>query len=250
MNPNTFTNSGNLESSNGGILAIGATTLTQDGTVRAGTGAVQLGGTITLGPASAFVSNGGTLELAGLLDLAGATLTLNGTTGSLLLNSGALRNGAISQTGGAQLRFSSSSQNFLESIAVQGDLDLTATSSRARIRNGLTMNGGRIRLNNNGGIGFEGNQTFAGEIVFEGDSGFLSIDGNTTLTLGLNALVHGKSGRIGQAIFLGGTSVLVNQGTIRADVAGGLLTVNPTTFTNTGTLDQTNGGRLVAPGFP
>jgi hypothetical protein len=250
VNPNTFTNTGTLESSNGGVLAIGPTAWTQNGTVRTGVGTVQLGGTITLGASGSFVSNGGALELTGLLDLGGATLSVNATTGSLLLNSGTLRNGTVAQTGGAQLRFNSSGQNFLDSIAMNGDLDLTAASSRARIRNGLTISNGRVRLNNNGVIGFEGNQAFAGEMVFEGDTGFLSIDGNTTLTLAPTALVHGKTGRIGQAIFQGGTSVLVNQGTIRAEVAGGTLTVNPTTFTNTGTLNQTNGGRLVAPGFP
>ena len=36
-----------------------------------------------------------------------------------------------------------------------------SASSRVRIRNGLTVTGGRVRLNNNGGIGFDGNQTFA-----------------------------------------------------------------------------------------
>jgi hypothetical protein len=250
VNPNTFTHTGTLESSNGGLLAIGPTAWTQNGTIRTGVGTVQLGGTITLGASSSFVSNGGALELVGLLDLGGATLALNDTTGSLGLNSGTLRQGTVTRAGGAQLQFNGGGQNFLDAITVGGDIDLTPVNSRVRIRNGLTLNGGRVRVNNNGGIGFEGNQTFAGEVIFEGDTGFLSIDGNTTLTLAPTALIHGKTGRIGQAIFQGGTSVLVNQGTIRADVAGGTLTVNPTTFTNTGTLDQTNGGRLVAPGFP
>ncbi|MBL9128043.1 MAG: hypothetical protein JNL97_10370, partial [Verrucomicrobiales bacterium] len=250
VNPDVFTNTGTLESAEGGTLWVNARAATQGGTARVGTGKITFSGTLTQGLAAALVSAGGTLEASGIWDLGGGTLALNATTGGLLVNGGTLRNGAVTQTGDAKLRFSAGSQNYLDSMQVTGDLDLSAGASRARIRNGLTLNAGRVRLNENGAIGFDGVQTFGGEIVFEGDSGFVSLDGNATLTLAPTARIRGKSGRIGQAIFNGGTSTLINQGTIRADVAGGTLTVNPDTFTNTGTLEQANGGRLVAPGFP
>ncbi|MCC6231074.1 MAG: hypothetical protein IT580_00415, partial [Verrucomicrobiales bacterium] len=213
-------------------------------------GALRLGGSLTLGAASTIVATGGTLEITGVLNLQTATLTLSPTTGNLVIDSGTLLNGSLVQSGGARLIFSASSQNYLDAIQLTGDLVLTNSNARARVLNGLTLTGGKVRLNANGAIGFEGSQTFGGEVLFEGDSGFVSIDGTTTLTLATTALVHGKTGRIGQAIFTGGTSTLLNQGTIRADVSGGTLTVNPNAFTNSGTLQQINGGTLVAPGFP
>jgi carbonic anhydrase/acetyltransferase-like protein (isoleucine patch superfamily) len=248
--PNSMTHSGVMETANGGVIAANATAWTQGGTLRMGPGTIQLGGTVTLGAGGSRVGEGGNLDLTGALDLGGGTLALDTATGGLRLNGGTLRNGTVSQAGTGRLRVTSTSQNILDGVTVVGDLDLTEASSRVRARNGLTVNAGRVRLNNNGAIGFEGSQSFGGEVLFEGDSGFLSVDGNSTLTLGPTALVHGRTGRIGQAVFVGGTSVLVNQGIIRASVAGGTLTVNPTTFTNTGTLEQINGGRLVAPGFP
>lgn len=89
-------------------------------------------------------------------------------------------------------------------------------------------------------------QTFDGaSVVFEGNSGALSVDGTSTLTLGSTLVVRGKTGSIGQAVFQGGTGQLINQGLISADVLGGTLTINPTQFTNTGTVEEKNGGTIV-----
>jgi len=134
-------------------------------------------------------------------------------------------------------------------VSVVGDLDLT-NGGHVLIRNGLTL-AGAVRLDQigtlgSGAIGFTGVQTFDNaSIVFGNGSGFLSVEGNSTLTLGPNAVVRGKNGIIGQPIFTGGTNKLINQGLISADVAGGTLTIKPTVFENTGTVEQKNGGKIV-----
>src|SRR5690606_1044520 len=117
-------------------------------------------------------------------------------------------NGAVQQTGSARLRFTSSSFNVLDGVTLTGDLDLSDSTRRVRIRGGLTLSSGRVRLGTGGGIGFEGDQVFNGEILLEGDSGLIGIEGASTLTLGPDALVHGRGGRIGPAIFFGGTATL------------------------------------------
>ncbi|MBL9136993.1 MAG: hypothetical protein JNK85_14070, partial [Verrucomicrobiales bacterium] len=250
INPNSFSNAATLETRNGGILSIESATWTQGGQLRAGPGTINLGGTLAAGSIGTLVADGGSTVLSGNLDLQGGTLALNNSTGPLQINGATVENGSITQSGAGQLVFSTHSQNFLDAIRLVGDLVLTNNSARVRIRNGLTLDTGKVRLNSNGILGFDGTQTFAGEVHFEGALSYLSIEGTSTLTLAPTALVHGANGRIGQAIFLGGTATLVNQGTIRAEVAGATLLVNPNVFSNAGTLQQVNGGTLVAPGFP
>jgi len=46
---------------------------------------------------------------------------------------------------------------------------------------------------------------------------------------------------------LNGAGTLINQGLISADVAGVTLTLRPTRFVNTGTVEQRNGGKVVLP---
>src|SRR5690606_3436946 len=196
------------------------------GTVRAGPGFVRMGGNLVAGELATLISEGGRIELLGTLDLEGTTLNLDEDTGDLWLVGGALLNGRVSQADGARLRFTSSN-NVLDDIEVVGDLDVTESTGRVRGRNGLALVNGRVRLNNSGGIGFEGSQTFAGEIEFEGVSDSLGIEGSSVLTLAPTALVHGRGGRIGPAIFVGGAGVLVNRGTIRAEGAAATITVNP-----------------------
>jgi hypothetical protein len=99
-------------------------------------------------------------------------------------------------------------------------------------------------------VGFEGDQTFGPATVeFVGSfPAMLGIIGPSTLTLGPDTLVRGRTGQIGTPLFtITGTQRLVNNGTIIADVAGGTITVNPDEFVNNGTATSANGGQLVLP---
>jgi hypothetical protein len=64
----------------------------------------------------------------------------------------------------------------------------------------------------------------------------LSIENATTLTLGADMVVRGKTGSIGDAHLFGGHGKLINQGLISIDVPGGTLDITPSPFSNTGTI--------------
>ena len=72
----------------------------------------------------------------------------------------------------------------------------------------------------------------------------ISDDFGSTLTIGTGITIHGSSGTISS---FGGT--LINQGTIAADVSGGMLTVDPESFENNGTISAANGGALYVSGL-
>src|SRR5262249_48316424 len=148
---------------------------------------------------------------------------------SLEIADGSLRGATVTQEGAARLRFTGHSGNTLDGVTVQGDLILTNASARVGIRNGLTLTG-TVLIDNGAVIGFVGDQTFnSGSVTFVGNAGFLDVDASTTLTLGPAMVVRGKGGSLRQLI---GTSRLINQGLISADVAGGFMFISGSQFDN------------------
>jgi len=230
---NTWSNSG-LVKATGGMLTL-AGTFTNTGTIQADTATVNLNGTFTLPSLGTFQRTGGTVQVSGDLDLTGDTLTLDATTGTWTLIGGTIMGGTVTQTDEGRLLFSTTAGT-LDGVSVNGDLDLTTGGSRLLIRNGLSLNG-IVRIDNNGGIAFTGVQTFDNaSVVFEGNSGSLSAEGNAILTLGPGMVVRGKTGTISRPIFQGLGSHIINEGLISADTDGGTLTINPTQFTNAGSI--------------
>ncbi len=73
-----------------------------------------------------FNRTAGTVNLTGTLDNTGTTLALNATTGSWNLVGGTLKNGTLSETGGAKL-VGTASGGTLDGVTLNGDLDLTAS---------------------------------------------------------------------------------------------------------------------------
>lgn len=174
---------------------------------------------------------GGILEVLGPIQI-NRDLTLDG---------GTIKGRAIAQNEGARLIITADGGNTLDGVTLDSGLDLTG--ARVRFRNGVVLNG-PVVLDKNGTLSFAGDQTFDNSsVVFAGDSGFVVIEGNTTLTLGTNLIVRGKSGTIG--VGLGGINKLINQGLIAADVAGGRLAVQPSQFENLARLESKNGASLV-----
>jgi hypothetical protein len=177
----------------------------------------------------------------GLLEIPGGILSNKHIT----LDRGTIKGGTVTFSEGAKLIIVNNIPSTLDGVTLHGDLDVTSTLARVIIRNGLTIDGS-VLLDRGGIINFVGNQTFAtGGIVFGGILGgggiwpnTLSVDTNTTLTLGPDVVVRGKLGA------MNGTGTLINQGLISADVAGGTLSIDARGFTNTGTSECRNGGSL------
>lgn len=236
-------NTGTIEVQPGGTFTWNGS-WTNQGTLRPNEATLNLGGSFTLARLGTVVRTGGTLNVTGTLELGGETLALNAATGPWrLVSGGTIRGGTVTQNAEARLILPANGAGVLDALRVTGDLVITNTSARAIIRNGLQLTG-TVILDNTGTITFAGNQTFnTGQILFAGTPGILSLEPGTTLTLGPDMVVRGKSGNIFASAF--GTVKLINQGLIAADVPGGTLNINPTQFENPGTLRADGAGAIV-----
>ena len=281
IQPAHFVNEGLIEQREGGRIEFGGTsllrTLVNNGTIRAeGPATVTIGNNynqsapywenngsfqiidtqLVLDGVSAsaqFASvtfTNSTTRLTGLLDNTGETLQIGPATGDFLVDSGTLRGGAVQVAPGTALGFSGNSSNRLDALSVQGDLDLESSNNRfVRVTGGLSVDG-VVRIGAGSELSFDGDQSFTGEILFteaSSTSSTLSLYADTTLTLTEDALIHGRNGRIGRYRF-GGTStthILVNEGRISANVAGGVLRIQPAQFINNGITEEINGGTLI-----
>ena len=154
------------------------------------------------------------VDLAGTLDLGGGTLGINAATGSWNLLGGSIRNGAVSESGGALLAFTNSGGT-LTSITFDGDMGMFAAAGRRR-RGSMAgwcstenvpgqrrrhhlrprvfrrrRHGGRGRRRHGtvvlGGWGLGGN-------YIENDSNLAGSLG--VLTIGPGITVHGKTGSV------------------------------------------------------
>ena len=95
-----------------------------------------------------------------------------------------------------------------------------------RVVNGLTLNNGKIDVNSGSWLTFSGDQTLGGTgAIVLGNTGgnYVGIEGTSTLTVVSDILIHGENGTIGQAVIVAGSTTIVNNGRISADVATGLI---------------------------
>jgi fibronectin-binding autotransporter adhesin len=205
------TNTGLLEATHSGILAISTTVNNAGGNVTANGGTVEVNADIQGGTLNAL--NGGTLETVGTSILDGST------NGALTLSKGSIYIGNPGTV-----------TNVMGTITNNGTFQLTGGNNANTIL-GLNANttlsgGGKVTL------AYNGNGSGAAYILQNG--------GNLTLT-NVNNTISG-TGIIGN-----GTLTLVNQsgGTINANTSGAGLTLNGSGgVTNTGLLEATGGGVL------
>jgi hypothetical protein len=256
-----WSNSGTINSQ-GGTLTFGGTyglpnnfgtytgTWTNAGAINVNGGTLNLGGSFTLANLGTLNRTGGTVNLTGTLDNTGTTLALNSTTGSWNLAGGTIKNGVIApSTGGSQLLLTSGT---LDGVTLNADWNLPA-SRTLTVSNGLTLNG-ILTIPSTATLQFNaGTQSLSGSGQVVMDNGSVILGGSfaTTLTVASTMLIHG-AGLILPISFPDygfGTGILINQGTIRADVAGQSLSIYPTTLTNQGTLDATGSGSLSVSSF-
>jgi hypothetical protein len=229
----------------------GTQTLVNNGLISADTagGTIGITESTVINNGTLQALNGGTLVLSSNVT-GGASGQIVAGAGSQVVQSGVTLSGRINTSGSGLFSVVSSSANRLDAVTLNGQLDMASiASSRQRVSGGLTLDNGRIDLNNNGSLSFEGTQalTGSGTIVLgsTGGGNRIDLDGNGTTTFGTGVVVRGHSGSIGQEINTGGTQTLLNLGTISADVAGGTITLLQSDVSNQGTLSALNGGTLV-----
>ena len=212
----------------GGVLAVGALTLS--------------GGALT-------INTGGLLILDGTLSQTGGTLTLN--------DGGAISGGTIDSTAGT-LAFDGGT---LSGVTFDGPLNLTAPLASVQLANGTTVVGssgsGPGTINDTGAgdtLGFDNTQTVSSETINLGSISFDYLSENDTGAAGNQVLTLASSVTVdvqGSAIIYDSAYFgdgIVNEGAIDQTSAG-QLDIEPTTFTNSGTIDAkaTNGQLIIDP---
>jgi hypothetical protein len=244
-----------------------ATTWSNTGTITATNATVHLNALFTRAGLGTFTRTGGTVALRGILDNRGGTLSLDANTGSWVLdrdqgdNGGGIVGGTVTATAGARLQVAVNGGN-LDGVTLNGDLDLTASATTVYVTDGLTLNG-TAWLGDAAGLWhsalyFRGTQTLAGtaNVLLGGyalagrfyvDGLYVDTPGGTdpaVLTLGPAVTVHGDSGFLGP---LSGGGGFINQGALRADVAGGQIKLDGN-WTNAGTIQAGPGTTVTAQG--
>ncbi len=224
----------------GGTITIGSglEPFTNANTLRVGQGALTLNGSKTLTGLGNIVRTGGTINLGGSLDLEASNWNLNASLGTWNLLGGTVRNGTIIESEGALL-LPTNSTGVFRNVSMVGNLDASRIpGANLRIYGGLNITGDILlgdAANTVAGRLFFGDAASSpgaimgsGKVIF-GSSGSNFIENSSnltgaagTLTIGAGITVEGKTGIIYSAFTNG---ALLNQGTIKADVAGGTITV-------------------------
>ena len=180
--------------------------------------------------------------------------TLHLRRGNLSFEGGTLSNTTL-VTNGGNVWFFSSTDNTLDNVLIQGDLDVANSNAAFRWRNG-TRATGTVRLSGNGTtLAFEGSQTFDGTIVSSGVSNVVAIDSDTRLIVGETGSIRNVDFRGAFAGNALGNRELINRGTLRAPsfsqldavvnegtVTNGLSVASSvSSFINTGTIQAAGG---------
>ena len=227
----------------------GSQALVNNGTISADVS----GGTITINTVP--VTNNGTLSA-----LNGGTLVLSSNVtgnlggqivagaGSTVLQNGVTLSGTINTSGSGTFTANGSGSNFLSGVTLNGNLDLTNGGFERVTAGGLVLNG-TVNINSNGVFVFNDTGGLSGNATLvlgnTGGSNRIGLDGTGTTTFAAGTTIRGENGTIGNAVFVGGSQVLVNNGTISADVASGTISLVAAPVTNNGVLSALNGGTLV-----
>jgi hypothetical protein len=188
------------------------------------------------------------------LVLSGGSLTVDATVevdNAFTLAGGTLRDAQIiAGPGSKPIVAESDSVITLDDVKLDVGLDLSESNDLyLNVADGLTLNA-TATIAGTSLLLFDGAQTLSGtgDVVLDDSDGIanFALNNNAILMIAQGVTVHGF-GEIGS--FESGTSTLINQGTITADVAGHSLTVDPGTVQNGGTIGVANGSSLIVSGL-
>jgi hypothetical protein len=237
------------------------------GTISSNASTVDLGGYFTLKGLGTYNRTGGTVNLTGTLNNTATTLLLNTSTGSWDLSGGKVNGGTVEATAGNAL-VGTNYGGTLSGVTLNSSggntspLDMQTNVCSINVSGGLTLSGVTIFLGNAAGTTFgellpngaaetiDGASGEPGTITFglSGSNGLYSEGLSGLLTLGANLTINGTAGDINT-----GSQAFINKGTITADpkvrgTAAGIISLNGTNWTNTGTIAVQNSDTIYAGG--
>jgi hypothetical protein len=249
------TSAGDTTTNAGDINALGGSTVRMRGDWSNTAGTITVDATSDLELEGVFTtadlgnidsSAGGSVFLEGNWDNTADSFTFDATTGSWTLNGATITGGTLTAGGGGErLRFGVNNSNTLTGgLNYVGDLDFDLASGRVRIEGGATFTGD-VNFNTNSTLLiFNDTQTLDAKTVNMDSLGAtFSVSGTNTLTLGPAMLVRGR-GSLTSGSIVSGTGQLDNNGTIRADLSGQSLTIDPDVLINSATIEALGGGNI------
>jgi hypothetical protein len=249
-----FTNRGSISVSGGDTLLVESSAFNNLGTLAVSNAALDIADSLTMAELGNFSLSNATLVVSGTLGNSGGTLSIGaGTAIGRMSLTGTIAGGVVldygqglAVTGGATL----------SDVAYQGVLDLSRPFQTLTSTNGLTVTdttgtqAGTIMLTGAASkMIVEGNETLNNLTVYIGSATQtyygqhvaapeLDAGPQSTLTLGPNSLVRsgGLVGWLGDCGVGNWTDTIVDQGTLMAATANGLLSVDASTFIDTGSI--------------
>ena len=244
---NGGSNLGTISATTGSTLTIASSTAgwSNSGTISCVGTTFNLGGSFTTATGmsfSAVTSPVNTVNITGAVDNS-AGMTFSGSVASWhLLVNGEIDGGSITSTGSANTLVITNGTLSAVTIPSGSTLYMTQVNgATCTIANGITIDG-EVQIGNASGtitatMNCGGTQTWTGtgDILF-GDSASDIIGesaANFILTIDTHLLIHGAKGTID---LNSGTDSLVNNGTIAADVSGGVFAITAYNWTNNGTI--------------
>ncbi len=251
-----FINQGTITVGQGDTLAIAAGNFSNTGVVLVG-GLLSLAGSLSLAQLGQVVLSGGTVSVGGTLNLAGGSLSVGqGSAFGRVQLTGTIAGGIILDAGGGL----ASAGGTLSGVTYEGVLDLSRPFSQLSVAHGLTVQGqsagqtGEILLTGaQSSLTALSSETLATQIVlgsvaqsYAGQrlaAPVLQAASGVQLTLGAASklALAGTAGTLGSAAS-GWSDSIVNQGSVSDAVAGGVLGIASSFFTNAGTVSVSGGG--------
>ncbi len=251
-----FTNQGTITVGQGDTLAIAAGTFSNTGVVSVA-GVLSLAGSLSLAQLGQVTLSGGAVSVGGTLNLAGGTLSVgSGNAFGRVQLTGTIAGGTILDAGGGL----GSLGGTLSGVTYDGVLDLSRPFAQLSVARGLTVQGlsagqaGEILLTGaQSSLTASSSETLATQIVlgsaaqvYAGQklaAPVLQAAAGVQLTLGAASklTLSGTAGTLGTAS-AGWSDSIVNQGSVSDAVAGGVLSIASSFFTNAGTLSASGGG--------
>ena len=208
---------------------------------------------------SLSADHGGTILLQTTLNNTGNTLDAAAIThagaGNFVMDGGTIAGGDLNNPSAISF---ANADNRLQDVAIHGDLNLNNSSyyyGMAHIVGTTTFDPGahinidyynRLLLDGDGTLNSNGtsNRNLNNiDIKFGSNNPYgnqIYLEGNTTLNLGSNALVHGYYGTLGGKYYNGAANAINNAGTIASDVYNSYISVNTDALTNSGILEASN----------
>lgn len=246
-----FTNAatGVVEAANGGILSL-YTNWENNGHMYALGGAtLRLQGTTTTDDLGSIDGSGGVVSFFQCtLDNSGNTLLLDSSRATWVFEGATISGGSIAFADGMVMNIEGTNQ--LQDVTVNGELLMDGSGARAYIRGTTVFETARIN-GYDSAIRFDPGGVVSGDVWFGGDdpryrSVELQGNGAAVTIPSTSTLQISSPNSILQVLLSGpGATPLVNEGTIRANVAGPPIRIQANGgFTNEGVVEGVNGGAV------